>query len=179
MTITGNNQQEELFVTIREVGGGGSGGASDKMVSVAKKIDPLYLALLYQRNHDYEKCVGVCTDLLDKNPYDEAVWSLKTRAMTAQVLCLIVNVIRAKHGMFFQVMVDDIEGDEEGIVDMVLDDNAINQVPRPGTSLRTALVTSGGQSKAIRPTTQSGKLFRFRQKDLSARKFVPMNFSCL
>ena len=37
---------------------------------------------------------------------------------------------------FWQVMVDDVEADEEGIVDVVLDDNAIRQVPRPGTSLR-------------------------------------------
>lgn len=33
-------------------------------------------------------------------------------------------------------MVDDVEADDEGIVDVVLDDNAIQQVPRPGTSLR-------------------------------------------
>lgn len=39
---------------------------------------------------------------------------------------------------------------------MVLDDNAIRQIPRPGTSLRTAVKTSGGQSQAFRPTTQSG-----------------------
>ena len=38
------------------------------------------------------------------------IWSLKTRALTAQV------------------MVDDVDGDEEGIVDVVLDDNAIRQV---------------------------------------------------
>ena len=29
--------------------------------SVASKIDPLYLALLHQRHHDYEKCADVCT----------------------------------------------------------------------------------------------------------------------
>jgi hypothetical protein len=29
-----------------------------------------------------------------------------------------------------QVMVDDIDGDEEGIVDVVLDDNAIRQVSK-------------------------------------------------
>ena len=56
-----------------------------KMGEIAAKIDPLYLALLYQKQHRYEKCVDVCTELLDKNPYDEAVWSLKTRALTAQV----------------------------------------------------------------------------------------------
>ena len=53
-------------------------------------------------------------------------------------------------------MVDDVEADEEGIVDVVLDDNAIRQVPRPGTSLRSAAVSSGGTSQAYRPTTQSG-----------------------
>ena len=37
------------------------------------------------RQHDYEKCVDLCTDLLEKNPLDEAIWSLKTRALTAQV----------------------------------------------------------------------------------------------
>ncbi len=55
--------------------------------------------------------------------------------------------------------VDDVEADEEGIVDVVLDDNAIRQVPRPGTSLRTAGPTTGGTSQAYRPTTQSGKPF--------------------
>jgi tetratricopeptide repeat protein 8 len=55
------------------------------MSDMASKIDPLYLALLHQRNNDYEKCVDICTEMLEKNPVDEAVWSLKTRAMTAQV----------------------------------------------------------------------------------------------
>ncbi|XP_059085727.1 tetratricopeptide repeat protein 8-like isoform X3 [Tigriopus californicus] len=40
---------------------------------------------------------------------------------------------------------------------MVLDDNAINQVPRPGTSLRSAITTAGGTSQAFRPTTNSGR----------------------
>ncbi len=53
-------------------------------------------------------------------------------------------------------MVDDVEADEEGIVDVVLDDNAIRQVPRPGTSLRSAVTSSGGPTQAYRPTTNSG-----------------------
>ena len=32
---------------------------------MASKIDPLYLALLHQRHHDFEKCADVCT----KGPY--------------------------------------------------------------------------------------------------------------
>ena len=79
--------------------------------TVGSKIDPLYLALLHQRHHDYEACADVCTKILEKSPADEAVWSLKTRALTAQV------------------MVDDIEGDnDESIVDLVLDDNALRAV---------------------------------------------------
>ena len=58
--------------------------------------------------------------------------------------------------VLIKVMVDDVEADEEGIVDVVLDDNAIRQVPRPGTSLRSAVTSSGGTSQAYRPTTQSG-----------------------
>ena len=57
------------------------------------------------------------------------------------------------------MIVDDVEADEEGIVDVVLDDNAIRQVPRPGTSMRTAATPSGemgGIIQAYRPTTQSG-----------------------
>ena len=64
---------------------------------------------------------------------------------------------------YTKVIVDDVEADEEGIVDMVLDDNAIRQVPRPGTSLRTAptpSADSGGISQAYRPTTQSGETTR-------------------
>ena len=52
-----------------------------------------------------------------------------------------------------------MEADEEGIIDVVLDDNAIRQVPRPGTSMRTAATASGdmgGTSQSYRPTTTSG-----------------------
>ena len=43
----------------------------------------------------------------------------------------------------------EVEGDEEGIVDVVLDDNTIRAVPRPGTSLRTAQA-QGVVSQAFR-----------------------------
>ena len=80
----------------------------------------------------YEECVESCTKLLEQNPYDEQIWSLKTRALTEQV------------------HVCDVEADEEGIVDVVLDDNTIRAVPRPGTSLRTASTQQTAQSQAFR-----------------------------
>lgn len=90
-------------------------------------MEPVYKALFHFERREFDSCSDVCSEILDKNPYDEAIWSLKTRALTAQV------------------MIDDIEGDEEGIVDVVLDDNAIRQVPRPGTSMKAAGPTMGGE----------------------------------
>ncbi len=40
--------------------------------------------------------------------------------------------------------VDDIEADEQGIADLAMDDNAVAQVTRPGTSLKTPAPTSTG-----------------------------------
>ena len=45
---------------------------------------------------------------------------------------------------------DDIEADEEGIADAVMDDNAVAQVARPGTSLKTPGSQRGGTSQAFR-----------------------------
>ena len=44
----------------------------------------------------------------------------------------------------------DVEADEEGIVDVVLDDNTIRAVPRPGTSLRTANAPEAGQGMNVK-----------------------------
>ena len=49
------------------------------------QLDPVYIALVTFRRREFETCIDVCTGILDRNPYDEAVWSLKTRALTAQV----------------------------------------------------------------------------------------------
>ncbi|XP_037081086.1 tetratricopeptide repeat protein 8-like [Pollicipes pollicipes] len=68
-----------------------------------------------------------------------AAWTLKARALTQQVY------------------MDDIEADEDGIADTVMDDNAIAQVARPGTSLKTPGTQRGGTSQAFRPTSQSGR----------------------
>ncbi|XP_014255571.1 tetratricopeptide repeat protein 8 [Cimex lectularius] len=113
-------------------------------------MDPFYEALsLYKKRH-FEKCADICTLLLEKNPYDQAVWTLKMQSLTAQV------------------MVDDIEADEEGIADELLDSETIAQVARPGTSLKTAAPTTAAGmrprgstgrplSGIVRPATQSGR----------------------
>lgn len=50
-----------------------------------------------------------------------------------------------------QVYVDEIENDEEGIAEMLMDDNSIANVARPGTSLKKPPTSvSGGPNAAMR-----------------------------
>lgn len=54
-----------------------------------------------------------------------------------------------------QVYVDDIEGEEEGIAESLLDNYTIASMPRPGTSLKNPGTAIAGQG--FRPKTQSGR----------------------
>ena len=76
----------------------------------------------------------------------QAAWILKARALTQQVY------------------MDDIEADEDGIADTVMDDNSIAQVARPGTSLKTPGSQRGGTSQAFRcvPSSLRCPLFSVR-----------------
>lgn len=57
---------------------------------------------------------------------------MKTRALTAQVY------------------VDEVDWDEEGIAEMLMDDNVTAQVARPGTSLRQPGTGQGAVSQGVR-----------------------------
>lgn len=85
-------------------------------------MNQLYEAHSYFRRRNYPKCVSVCTELLEKNPYDEAAWVLKMRAMTKRVY------------------VDDLES--EDLSEEFLDDVVIATAPRPGTSIRNIVHTA-------------------------------------
>uniref|UniRef100_A0A8C2ZTH2 Tetratricopeptide repeat domain 8 n=1 Tax=Cyclopterus lumpus TaxID=8103 RepID=A0A8C2ZTH2_CYCLU len=103
-------------------------------------MDPLFLALSYFRRRRLQQCSDICTKILQDNPYDQAAWSLKTRALTEMVY------------------IDEIEVDQEGIAEMMLDESSIAQVARPGTSLRLPGTSQGGgPTPAVRPLTQSGR----------------------
>lgn len=80
-------------------------------------MDPMYQALsLYRRRH-FDKCIEICTEILDKQEFNQAVWCLKMRAMTQRV------------------SVDDLESDEFPQEDF-LNDHTVASAPRPGTSLK-------------------------------------------
>ena len=62
----------------------------------------------------------------------QAAWTLKTRALTEQVY------------------VDEVDVDEEGLAELLMDDNSIAQVARPGTSLKVPTTGKGAPSQGVR-----------------------------
>lgn len=109
------------------------------------QLDPLYRAHALFRRRDFDACIEACTALLAANPYDQAVWLLKCRALTEKSY------------------VDDSDWDEEGIAEVLLDDTAIAQAPRPGTSLNRPATSARigtsatGSAMGMRPMTASGR----------------------
>ncbi|KAM6131356.1 tetratricopeptide repeat protein 8 isoform 1-T1 [Pterocles gutturalis] len=115
------------------------------------ELEPLFQAWSYFRRRKFRQCSDLCSQLLQTPPAEQvapdseysvfqAAWSLKTRALTEMVY------------------VDEIDMDQEGIAEMMLDENAIAQVARPGTSLKLPGTSQGGgPSPAVRPVTQSGR----------------------
>jgi hypothetical protein len=107
-------------------------------------LNPVWYAQSKIQRREYDAALEICTALLERNPYDQvrhrarphrpaccwkpgfqltgegcvqAVWYLKCRALT------------------LKNWIDDTEIEEEGVAEMLMDDNAIAQCPRPGTSL--------------------------------------------
>ncbi|XP_066132344.1 tetratricopeptide repeat protein 8 isoform X3 [Saccopteryx bilineata] len=117
---------------------------------MGSEMEPLLLAWSYFRRRKFQLCADLCTQVLEQSPYDQepgaelpvsqAAWILKARALTEMVY------------------VDEIDVGQEGIAEVILDENAIAQVPRPGTSLKLPGTSqTGGPSPAVRPVTQAGR----------------------
>lgn len=80
------------------------------------------------------------------------MWFLKTRALT------------------LKSWIDDTEVEEEGVAEMLLDENATAQAPRPGTSFNGPRQGTAGPNQAIRPVSSSGRpLTGFMRPGTSAR----------
>ncbi|KAI6188863.1 hypothetical protein M3Y98_00400100 [Aphelenchoides besseyi] len=106
---------------------------------VMDELDSFYLSLMYFRMNKIEEASAECTKILEKNPLDQAAWSLKLACFTEEVY------------------VDELENDEAGLADAYMDDHSIVTGARPGTSLNRPITDSGGPSPAVRPRTQSGR----------------------
>lgn len=104
-------------------------------------MDPLWLAMSKFRRGKLAECISICDELLNTNSKDESAWYLKCKAIIQQ------NYI------------DDIELDEEGVAEMILDENAIASMPRPGTSLNRpqSSAKGAGYDQGLRPVSSSGR----------------------
>jgi tetratricopeptide repeat protein 8 len=107
---------------------------------VALGGDRVFYAASKLRRRQYTECIDICTQMLETNPFDQAVWYLKCQALTAES------------------WIDDTEMEEEGIAEVLLDQNAMAEAPRPGTSLsRPHTNQASGPSPSVRPMTAGGR----------------------
>lgn len=107
-----------------------------------KDVNLVWLAQSKLKRRQFDACIELCTTLLERNAFDQAVWYLKCRALT------------------LKNWIDDTELEEEGIADIMLDENNVAQVARPGTSLarpKTGAAAGAGMNQAVRPMTGSGR----------------------
>ncbi|XP_055333607.1 tetratricopeptide repeat protein 8-like isoform X2 [Paramacrobiotus metropolitanus] len=81
-------------------------------------MDPLFVCLRLFDMRKYDDVNKITTALLERNPQDEAAWTLKMRALTQQVY------------------IDEYEMEYDGAVDQLMDESAMAANPKPGTSLR-------------------------------------------
>jgi len=127
-------------------------------------MNPLWLAISKLRRGKLDDSIQICDELLAQNNADQAAWFIKCKAVIKQ------NYI------------DDVELDEEGVAEALLDENAVASMPRlsillnfyvmtiklllkcvrPGTSLsapQTSAKGSGVYDQGTRPVSQSGTNF--------------------
>lgn len=107
-------------------------------------VDQLWLARSKLDRNKLDECIEICDALLNEHPGDQAAWFVKCKA-----------VIRLN-------FIDDIELDEESFAEVLMDENAIAAVPRPGTSLSApqsakSSSSSGSFDQGIRPVSNSGR----------------------
>ncbi len=120
--------------------------------SVFSKLDPAFLAYSRLRRRKLDSAIDLCTELLAKTPLDRASWFIKTRALT------------------LKTYIDDIDMEEEGLAELLMDENSMQKAPRPGTSLKRpqtnssgpdpnnpSSLLSGGINPNIRPMSSSGR----------------------
>ena len=106
--------------------------------SVPAGVDPVFYAQSLFARGRADDCAAICTSLLEENPRDKAVWFLKCRAL--------------KRSAF----VDDLDLEESGAGDALMDEEHTANAPRPGTSLHRPRTGTADQAK--RPVGPGGRL---------------------
>uniref|UniRef100_A0A0M3IBS7 TPR_REGION domain-containing protein n=1 Tax=Ascaris lumbricoides TaxID=6252 RepID=A0A0M3IBS7_ASCLU len=112
---------------------------NERIMESTMELDSLLKALLLYKRNKVSEAIELCTEILEKNPYDQAAWGLKMTCMTEDIY------------------VDEIENDERGVAETFLDDSIIASNARPGTSFSRPVTSSKGPSQAIRPRSSAGR----------------------
>lgn len=100
-------------------------------------MEKFALAMSRFKRNKYDACIMLCDEMLKINQADLAVQVLKTHA------------IRRKN------YIDDLEIDDEGLGDKLLDEHKISNQARPGTSVQRP--GTRGNNQAVRPMSSTGR----------------------
>lgn len=119
-------------------------------------MEPIFSALSLYKKRQFEECVKTCTELLDKNPFDQVNCPSLFLFKGAFILCIMqtillqaVWVLKMK-ALTEQLYVDDMEAEEEGIAEAFMDNETIAESARPGTSLKNPGTSQGGSTQGYR-----------------------------
>lgn len=92
-------------------------------------LDPVFLALSRLRRRKFDACIEMCTHLLDRNPMDQVTSQQQTTLGRKCTMLQQIWYIKAK-ALTEKEWIDDTELEEEGVAELLMDDNAIAAVPR-------------------------------------------------
>jgi tetratricopeptide repeat protein 8 len=96
-------------------------------------IDPLWHALSKLRRGKYAECIAICDEVLASNPNDQVIkssYDLYKAALKTRLTHLQAAWMAKCRAVIKQNYIDDIEMDEEGVAEMLLDENALASMPR-------------------------------------------------
>ncbi|EGR30238.1 hypothetical protein IMG5_137130 [Ichthyophthirius multifiliis] len=103
-------------------------------------MDNFIIAMSRYKRRKYDQAIELSDQMIELNQRDQAAWIIKCN-------CLIKKNY-----------IDDLETDEEGIGDILLDENTVSQYARPGTSLQRPTTSSqNGLNPIQRPVSKSGR----------------------
>ncbi|KAJ9443391.1 Tetratricopeptide repeat protein 8 [Diplonema papillatum] len=103
------------------------------------KLDKAVYALSLMRRRKFDEAIDKCSELLEVNDRDKQVWYMKARSLTQKN------------------WIDDTEVEDEGVAELLLDENAISNMPRPGTSFERPNTGASSGSQAVRPSSGLGR----------------------
>ncbi|ULT90376.1 hypothetical protein L5515_008447 [Caenorhabditis briggsae] len=91
------------------------------------------------RENRLSEAEAVCTNLLRKNPLDQATWALKMQCLSDSTY------------------VDELDNEDMGLAETFLEQNVIATSARPGTSFQRPKTTAKGMNPIMRPSTNAGR----------------------